>query len=224
MTTPIEDYPERYPYVSILEDCIAYWDFRDGSLYDVVGNNKITLGTMTIVDDDQFNQKNSAIKATDGGGASLSSSISLQNEATIAFVAKDTNVVDQRYLLAVSGNSRIRHDNSGLTVLLHGYSKLYDLASIDKSQWNVYVILSSSSVRRLFVNGIEITGTETPSGYASAYVFPTLFTYNGQYGMAGVLSEIMFWNNLLSEAEVQQLTSLIQTRYIYPTQQVEIQE
>ena len=152
MTTPIDDYPERFPYVSILEDCIAYWDFRDKSLCDIISNRLATWSTDRWITD-HLGQLNSAVDID-----STSEQVTWTNLGTV-----------------------------GDSLMLCRQSDSWIYA------WNEPVL--------------------TTTGINTGVTKSTL-----------EVSIVMFFNRIMTTANRAQIETLLNIRYIYPTQQVEMQE
>lgn len=238
-------YVPNMPYWYLLQDCIAYWDFKDGSLYDVIGNELLIPVNSPTITIDHLGLSNNAYELN-GTSQYFSSTydMAIGDVRSLTFVVKLNSVVDETLL--ASGNQRgfswfnvfvyssklhIVFSNIGGGVIASvntGFTDTTDYHVITINIPNV-VTYNDTTGMEIYIDGIKQITTDSPVG-ANTPLPPSgkimLGRYAGQavYYMDGKYSACLLFKDAMTEVEVAELTSLLQNRYIYPTQQVEVQE
>lgn len=224
-------YVPEMPYYSMMDNCVAYWDFKDGNLYDVISNRYPTVTTgITTGTIDHLGQINNAITKTDDTNNTLSSSFTAgSNGITVAFVAKEGTFstaeaiinTGTEYYIGYSSASQFRLYLDSTSTLIASGVNIFD------SDWHVVIATIRDDVSyQVLLDGDDsgISYSTTPTTIQDI-TFSGLFAYyTGAYGMKCALSALLIYDRGLTESEMIKLTSLLQTRYIYPTQQSEVQE
>lgn len=229
MTIPPEDYPESFPYYSIFADCIAYWDFKDGSLYDVIGNKHLSVKGSPVLTNDHFGYANNAYDLN--GNSYFYNSISASNEITLVAVIYPTSVntnggglITKSDLNSNYGDFDLHIYNENLTITINSNS--YHIAQpITINQWSICIGTYDGHTLKLYNNGILLDSLVCDTALTNTYSTLCIGSYYlNTTEFDGKMSNAMIYNKALSDSEVKQLTELLQKRYIYPTQQAEMQE
>lgn len=244
MTTPIDDYPERFPYIPIFEDCIAYWDFRDGSLYDVIGNELLIPVNSPTITIDHLGLSNNAYELN-GTSQCFSSTydMAIGDVRSLTFVVK-LNSVEYTTLFSsgnqsgfswfnvfvISGELRIVFSNTGGGVMALVHTDFTDTTDYHVITINIpnVVTYNDTTGMEIYIDGIKQITIDGAVG-ANTPLTPSGTIMLGRYAgqaiayMDGKYSACLLFKDAMTEVEVAELTSLLQNRYIYPTQKVAMQ-
>jgi len=90
---------------------------------------------------------------------------------------------------------------------------IYSSGTVTRDAWNHIVCTQTSSARAIYINGVLQSLTDVSSGHTTAFHNATAASYVGYVGnnshgyMDGQISDVKFFNNALSAAEVKELYS-----------------